>query len=314
MPQGWREALASAGMDTTMERLLPSLRDHSLDKALTFPPLLGKSIQDKSFLSRSKSQLFHNPAGNLGNTISPFQPCQAAGSNLGMGSCAGHSKAPEAVAAPRQPEILPGITWWFRRSTGYISDTQNLSFLFYFKLFISCISVSIATLIQCAQDLFLVPISTSTDSAKSELLFLRAKKAKGWPHPNCPFLLTWVNSWILLGTLMLTAWAKNRSKICVNNYQDEPGSVSWASVHDKDMSQTFRKTQETPPKVALCPSKALVSCKQNPPEAICTVSFEGLKCVLQRFSKKDLKFYQPCSSLQVKLYSPLRSQGGPPYI
>lgn len=67
-------------------------------------------------------------------------------------------------------------------------------------------------------------------------LFLRAKKAKGWPHPNCLLLLICVNSWTLLGTLMQTAWAKSMSKAVLTTYQDEPGSISWVSIRDEDIS------------------------------------------------------------------------------
>lgn len=144
MPQCWREALASELGWTVLWS--GCLHPHvSWDKAVTSPPLLRKTIQDKPFLSRPKSLLFQ------AIWEIPFQPYQAASSHLDMGSRAGHYKVSEAVAATRQTEILPGITWWFRRSAGNISDTQNLSslsfcFWFYFKLFISCmISISIAT-------------------------------------------------------------------------------------------------------------------------------------------------------------------------
>lgn len=294
MPQGWREALASAGMDTALERLLPSLRGHSWDKAVTFLPLLGKSTQDKSFLNRPKFHLFHNPPGNLGNTISPFQPCQAAGSNLGMGSCAGHSKAPEAVAATRQPEILPGTTWWFRRSTGYISDTQNLSSLFYFKLFISCmISVSIATLIQCAQDLFLVPVSMGKDSAKSKLLFLRAKTSLATsklsiPPDPCQLLN-------FAGYPHADSLGQKQVKICVNNlprwdWECFLGICSWQG-HVSNVQKDPRNSSQS----GTISQKGLGQLQTKPSWSNFHGQFWGPKKVCSRDFQKDLQFYQPCS-------------------
>lgn len=152
-------------------------------------------------------------------------------------------------------------------------------------------------------------MSIGAHSAKSKLLFLRAKKAKGWPHPNCPLLLTHVNSWILFGTLILRAWAKSRSKSVLTTYQDEPGSVSWAPIHDKDISN-IQRTQEIPSNLALYPSKHLVSCKQNLPEAICTVSFVGLKrCVPETF-KSISNFTSPAHICRLNSTHLSEAKGG----
>lgn len=62
---------------------------------------------------------------------------------------------------------------------------------------------------------------------------------------------------------------------------------SWRRTHLKPLwHSTFRKTQETPPKGGLSPSKGFVSCKQNSPAAICTSSSDSLRTCLLFISPK----------------------------
>lgn len=152
MPQCWREALASQLAWTVLWRgcLHPHVKGHSWDKAVTFPPLLRKSIQDKCFLSRPKSLLFHNLSGNLGNTISALSGCEQP---FGYGQlCRSIQSFWSSCSHQSQKSSQASHDDLFRRSTGYISDIQTLTslyfrFWFYFKLFISCmVSTSIATL------------------------------------------------------------------------------------------------------------------------------------------------------------------------
>lgn len=121
----------------------------------------------------------------------------------------------------------------------------------------------------------------------------RAKKVKEWPLPNCLLLLTCVNSWTLLRTLMLTAWAKSMSKAVLTTYQDEPGNVSWASICDEDKSQMtlvghMQKDPRNSSQTGTVPQQGLGQQQAKPSWNNLQIQFWGPKKVCSRNIQKDL--------------------------
>lgn len=210
----------AAWMDSAMERLPPSSCKGAtleLRLGLSLPFFSGRASRTKGFLRRPKllllqpfQSILEISFGSKGSLPAPILGCkqpfgyeQLYRSLQSSWSSCCH----EAVMSPSSTTLRV-------RSIGYISETWDLSslffcFWFYFKLLISCViciygntypsmlSV-LRTFLWCWCQLVQTQPSPNSYSSGQ-------KKAKGWPHPNHLLLPNCVNSWTALSTLTETA-------------------------------------------------------------------------------------------------------------